>query len=163
MPSIDLVPFAVAQRRPHTGCIVTSYEILLRAAGVTGIDLDAFQDDFDLDALGTGRNSFSSVAAAIAQRYPAVKFKAKTFITGAEKLDFVDNYLSRGKAVLLSVAKGPRGDWHIMPVLAAAGSSYTLLVEMRSDGTPCTLTLSRAELIRRHDEWPGGDDVAFLE
>ena len=41
--------FAVHQRRQATGCIPTSYEIILRAAGIQGIDFNSFQDDFDIE------------------------------------------------------------------------------------------------------------------
>src|SRR5687768_10867043 len=55
--------FAVRQRNPY-GCIATSYEMILRAAGAQGIDFATFQEDFDLD-LGwrqgiEPRNNFGS-------------------------------------------------------------------------------------------------------
>jgi len=45
----DWGKYVISQRRPRTGCIPTGYEILIRAAGIPGIDMNTFQDDFDLD------------------------------------------------------------------------------------------------------------------
>ena len=80
----DWKRFAVRQRHAASGCIPTGYEILLRAAGVEGIDLDSFQDDFDLD-LAPGmppRNNFESVADAVRAKYPSISFKRIGFKTG---------------------------------------------------------------------------------
>ena len=45
----DWEKYAVHQRKPDTGCIPTGYEMLLRAAGIAGIDFQTFQEEFDLD------------------------------------------------------------------------------------------------------------------
>ena len=69
--------FAVHQRRAHSGWFPTCYEMLLRAAGVEGIDYRTFQDEFDLD-INLGRdqtqppNNSVSVAQAVNEKYPHV-------------------------------------------------------------------------------------------
>lgn len=113
----DWKRFAVRQRHAASGCIPTGYEILLRAAGVEGIDLDSFQDDFDLD-LAPGmppRNNFESVADAVRAKYPSISFKRR-LQDGTEELAFVEARIAQRQPVLVSfslaaVMPGAHG-WH---------------------------------------------------
>lgn len=167
----DWESFAVPQRRTNSGCIPTGYEMLLRAAGAQGIDFASFQDEFDLDQnLKPGespRNNFVSVADAVRQRYPNVKFHRVGFAPGrgGEKLKFVEDQIAQKKPVLVSIAQKPFGGqgWHIMPVVNATDHELILLNKMRSDGERETLDLRKDEFVRIHDQCDGGDDVAYLE
>jgi hypothetical protein len=70
--SPDWQKHAVNQRRPATGCIPTTYEMMLRAANVAGIDFASFQDDFDLDKNGGApKNHLVSVGKAVQAKYPS--------------------------------------------------------------------------------------------
>jgi len=163
--------FAVRQRRPASGCIPTGYEMLLRAAKVEGIDLDSFQDDFDLDQhVGDGmlpRNNFDSVADAVRAKYPHVIFTNISFVTGAEKLAFVERRVAAGQlpilvslymAAVFDVAPG----WHIMPVVEATDDELTLLHSVLPDGRSQVLRVPKSELVRIHDQFPGGKEIAYL-
>lgn len=178
----DWKKFAVPQRRPATGCIPTGYELILRAAGAAGIEFATFQDEFDFDkdrqllsfrhpirslrALLRPRNNFETIAAAVEQKYPGVKFRVERFEKGKgnEKLAFIERYVTQRRPLLISLALEPAGSgWHIMPVVDLDDENLTLLNMMLPDGECCMQTVSRADLVRIHDELPGGDDVAYLE
>ncbi|MEX1028168.1 MAG: hypothetical protein WD049_09215 [Candidatus Paceibacterota bacterium] len=160
---------AVHQRRQQTGCIPTGYEMILRAAGAEGVDLDSFQDDFDLDInLGRGqvepKNHFGSVASEVHRKYPWVEFDWKQFGTGHDKVAFIDEHLAKKQPVLISLALssfGGRG-WHIMPVVDATDAQYLLLEYVGSDGRVRTRWIDKLEVARIHDEYDGGCEVAFL-
>jgi len=165
----DWRKYIVRQRRPASGCIPTGYEILLRAAHADGIDLASFQDDFDLDKDlrpgDTPNNHFRSVASAVRKKYLSVEFNSTSFRNGEDKLEFIEDCLERGRPVLVSLALKPFGreGWHIMLVVEASKDSLVFLKSVDENGTPETLTLSKAEFGRIHNSYPGGDDVAYLE
>ena len=73
--------YLVIQRDPNLGCISTGYEWMLRVAGIQGIDLDSFQDDFNLEAKGLGGNNFNSIAKAVAITYPNIRIIENPLIT----------------------------------------------------------------------------------
>ena len=162
---------AVHQRRPRSGCIPTGYEMILRSVGAQGIDLSTFQDDFDLDqrlrAGGTPRNNFESVAAEVRKKYPSVCFRREGFdkTKGDEKLKFVEERLAKKQPVLVSIANEPFGGngWHIMPVVDATEDKLILLKHVDANGTPETCELPKAEFVRIHNQYNGGDDVAYLK
>jgi hypothetical protein len=162
--------FAVMQRRAQTGCIPTGYEMILRAAGATGIDFKTFQDDFDLEKdlpeNAPRLNDFGSVAQAVRKKYPSVVFDFQTFAKGkgAAKLAFVEDRIRLGQPFLVSLAlPPPGGGWHIMPVVDADDGSLTLLWSISADGRPDLRKLLKSDLVRIHDTHPGGEEVAYLE
>ena len=156
--------YAVAQKRPATGCIPTAYELLLRASNASGIDFSTFQDDFDLDRNGGApQNNFASVAAAVQGKYPSVNFKVREFMSGAEKLEFVERRLEAKQPTIVALTLESKGGWHIMPVVDADQDSLTLLWSVDTGGSAKILSIKKAEFVRVHDEWPGGKDVAYLE
>jgi len=167
----DWQKFAVPQKRPGSGCIPTGYEIILRAAGAKGIDWSTFQDEFDLDReqrdWEPSRNNFKTVASAVAARYPHVSFQVVEFATGRghEKLQFIEQHVSRREPLLISLALSPfgQGGWHIMPVVDMDESGLVLLHSMQPGGQIRIMKLPKAELVRIHDEFDGGNDVAYLE
>lgn len=164
--------FAVPQRRLKTGCIPTGYEMILRAAHVSGIEFASFQDDFDLDkdspTGGPYRNNFKSVAASIQAKYPRVCFEAVRFDhgKGGDKLIFVEQHLQQKSPLLISLALEPfgwPGHYHIMPVVDIDDDTLTLLVIMKPDGNPELLPLAKQKFVQIHDSHQGGDDVAYLK
>ena len=159
--------FAVQQKRQGTGCIPTAYEILLRAAGVTGVDFTSFQDDFDLDKEGgQARNHFYTVAAEIQKKYPFIEFKCETFAKGDgdKKLARVEEFLTRMRPVIVSLANAPYGGvgWHIMVVLDATNHDLVLLEYVDQSGNPKTKTVSKQDFVTIHDKFLGGDEIAYL-
>jgi len=161
--------YAVHQRREMTGCIPTGYEMLLRAAGVEGIAFDTFQDEFDLEGGPlrdrTERNNFTSVADAVRRKYPHVVFKCEVFQHGGgkKKIERIEELIQQHKPVLVSIALTPRGGWHIMPVVDAEDDELIMLEGMLADGKKCTKGIRKDELVRIHEEYPGGNDIAYLD
>ena len=170
--SPDWKRYVVRQRRPLSGCIPTGYEMLLRAADFEGIDLDSFQDDFDLDqriAEGVApRNNFDSVADAVRARYPHLIFKNISFSTGAEKLAFVEGQIAAKRLPILvsiymaAIFSGGLG-WHIMPLVEASADELTLLHSVLPDGRGAVLRVPKSEFVRIHDQFPGGKEIAWLD
>jgi len=145
--------------------------MLLRAADVQGVDLDSFQDEFDLDqdiAKGVPpRNNFDSVADAVRAKYPHLVFKTVSFSTGADKLAFIEEMIAaQHRPVLVSLFMGAvfqgSAGWHIMPVVEASDDELTLLHSVLADGRCQVLRVQKGELVRIHDEFPGGKEVAYL-
>ena len=164
--------FAVEQRRPASGCIPTGYEMLVRAASITGIDLSTFQDDFDLDkdpkSGDVPRNNFESVAAAVHAKYPHIRLRRMAFPKGRgiDKLAFIESCLASARPVLVSLSLHGAGlgrGWHIMLAIGDAADEVLLLSKMLPNGKAEVLYVPKSELVRIHDQFPGGDDIAFLD
>jgi hypothetical protein len=164
--------FVVSQRRPLTGCIPTGYETLLRAAGVSDVDFATFQDDFDLDKeLNSGevpQNNFESVSNAISRKYPHIQFKRIIFQKGEgqKKLQFIENNIRQKRLVLISLNMRPianQAGWHIMPVVDMDDDFLYLVYVVQSDGNIQLMKLPKQEFVRIHEQFDGGDDVAYLE
>lgn len=165
----------VKQKRPATGCIPTGYEVILRAANTKGIDFDTFQDEFDLDKdLQPGQqpqNNFDSVAQAIQEKYPHIKFQHVGFQKGEgqKKLALVEKLIQQQLPVLVSLARAllpapyGGGGWHIMPVVDAANDTLTLLWCIDAQDKPHTITLRKNDFVAIHEKCIGGDDIAYLE
>ena len=167
----DWQKYAIHQRRSLSGCIPTAYEMILRSVGVKHVDLEPFQDDFDLDKdIKQGdmpRNNFESVANKIRRSYPSVQFSHIVFEQGkgADKLAFVEKQLEMRQPVIVSIANEPFGGkgWHIMPVVDATIDDLILLKVVDASGTPEICNLRKDEFVRIHESYEGGKDVAYLE
>lgn len=164
----DWKKYTASQRRLQTGCIPTAYEILLRAAGASGVDFAKFQDEFDLDLHGGApRNNFGSVAEEVQKKYPSVVFTCEAFAKGdgQKKLARVEGFLAARRPVIVSLANAPFGGsgWHIMVVVDTTTTDLTLLEYVDSQGNAHTKSLSKAAFVTIHDNYEGGDDIAYLE
>jgi len=167
----DWQKYAVIQRRPETGCIPTGYEMILRAADAQGIDFATFQDDFDLEKDrppdAPRVNHFGSVAEAVKAKYPSVVFAYRSFAKGKgiEKLAFIEQQIASCRPVLVSLALAPFGcgGWHIVPVVDTEDDTLVLLWSVSPTGEYELKSLPKAELVCIHDNYPGGEEVAFLE
>ena len=164
----DWPKYATHQKRLRTGCIPTAYEMLLRAAGTSGIDFTTFQDDFDLDQHGGAPcNNFETVAEAIEKKYPQAKFSTESFAKGEghKKLARGQEYLAAKKPVIVSLSNVPFGGpgWHIMVVVDESPTDLTLLQYVDKHGRLSTLNLPKALFATIHDNFEGGDQIAFLK
>jgi hypothetical protein len=65
----------VVPQRYETGCIPTSYEWMIRYLNIKNVNLDTFQEDFDLQRRGEGDNSFVPIADKVVQKYSQVSVK----------------------------------------------------------------------------------------
>ena len=113
------------------------------------------------------RNNFDSVADAVRAKYPHLIFKTVSFASGADKLAFIEKLTAAQQLPILvslfmaAVFEGGAG-WHIMPVVEASDDELTLLHSVLADGRCQVLRVPKSELVRLHDEFPGGKEVAYL-
>ena len=157
--------YAVTQRNDY-GCIPTGYEFLLRAADIPNIDFNTFQEDMDLDLdlrQRGGRdpqNNFESVMNRIVAKYPHVQITTQPFVRGEEKLKCLENRFDEGKFTIVSIP-GVRS-WHISPLIGASHTAIQILNRFYATGQAEIVTILKADLVRVHNEKPGGRDIAFL-
>lgn len=115
---------------------------------------------------GPARNNFDSVAQAIQKKYPTLIFHHEGFAPseGAKKLNRVEQLLAQKKPVIVSIANAPSGGkgWHIMPIVDATSDELILLEYVDVNGNKRTKNLKKEEFVRIHDNYAGGDDIAFL-
>lgn len=154
---------AVVQRDHDLGCIPTGIEWMIRVSGVEGVSLKDFQEKYNLQRRGIAPNSFDTIAEAVNHDYPQIHIQFRTFILGEEKVPFIFNLLENGTPSILSLALSPKGGWHIMPVIEFKNGIFYLLNKVTQAGIIEICEIDKYDLIRRHDEWPGGNDVAWLE
>jgi len=160
----------VPQRHP-TGCIPTGYEWIIRYLDVRGIELETFQDDFDLQRVGGGMNTFVTVAEKIKSRYPFVDIRVESFDQGFEKLRAMRRLIARDVPCLISLAlhgfrthEGQtieRG-WHIMPVVYI-GDQKMRMIHKGTETKNQMLQLTIETVIQRHDDLEGGKDISWVE
>lgn len=153
----------VIQRDPELGCIPAGYEWLIRYMGIKGVDFNHFQEEFNLQAQGKAENNFDSVAKAVELGYPYVRIKWKSFKNGSDKVSFVEDLIVRNTACLISLALSPRGGWHIVPVIGFDLHDLRLIWVVDSASRPRIEEIAKMDVIWRHDNWPGGNDVAWLD
>lgn len=151
----------VVQHNPRTGCIPAGIEWMLRFKGVKGVDFSDFQEQFDLQ--GKGGNNFQSVSSSVSFAYPHIKFQFREFITGKEKLAFVEALLAQGKPCLMSIALKPEGGWHIVPVVEINSKTVSILLMDDADTKKQVRCCQRDYLEYIHDNWPGGKDILAFE
>jgi hypothetical protein len=167
----DWQKYVVTQKHPNSGCIPTGYEFLIKAAGVTGVNFDTFQEEFDLDKDRKEgepfRNNFYSVKELITQKYPYIQIAIKPFPMGegAAKLIALEGILSQERSVLVSLFLLPIyniNGYHIMPVVGTTDSSLILLDYTSPNGELRLMELGKRKLVEIHDNFPGGDEIAYL-
>jgi hypothetical protein len=65
----------IVLQRHESGCVPTGYEWLIRYLKIQGVNLETFQEDFDLEQ----NNSFDRVSTKIRSVYPAINIKVRYF------------------------------------------------------------------------------------
>ena len=148
----------VEQKHRKTGCIPTAYEWMISYLEIKSVNLDTFQDDFDLELRGEGSNSFITVAERVIKKYPQARINVRDFTDGLEKIEFIKGLLQNDIPCVMSLTIYPEGGWHMVPVV------YIDDTEMKVVWTGdivCRYTLT--DIINRHNNWPGGKDIAWIE
>jgi len=148
----------VVPQRHESGCIPTGYEWLIRYLKIQGVNLEAFQEDFDLGQ----DNSFDSVSAKIRRVYPKINIKVQSFTKGIDKVNRIKSLLEEQKPCLISLALGNSQGWHIMPVVKIDETSIQLIHHLDAEGH-CTWSFTIAEIVWRHNYLQGGNDISWIE
>jgi len=158
MPQLSNWTETKVLQRHESGCIPTGYEWLVRYLKIQGVNLETFQEDFDLGQ----NNSFDSVSAKIRSVYPTVNIKVQSFTKGIEKVDRIKSFLEEQKPCLISLSLGNGQGWHIMPVVRIDRTSIQLIHHAQADGH-CTWNFSIEQFVWRHDNLQGGNDISWIE
>ena len=145
-------------RRHESGCVPTGYEWLIRYLKIQGVNLETFQEDFDLGQ----DNSFVSVSAKIRSVYPTINIQVQSFTKGIEKVNRIKSLLDEQKPCLISLALGSSQGWHIMPVVRIDETTIQLIHHLDANGH-CTWVFPVAEIVWRHDYLQGGNDISWIE
>ena len=147
----------VVVQRHESGCIPTGYEWLIRYLRIQGVNLETFQEDFDLGQ----DNSLDSVSAKIRSVYPAINIKVQSFTKGIDKVNRIKSLLEEQTPCLISLALGKGLGWHIMPVVRI-DENIQLIHHSDANGH-CTWVFPVAEIVWRHDYLQGGNDISWIE
>ena len=147
----------VVPQRHEPGCVPTGYEWLIRHLKIQGVNLETFQEDFDLGQ----NNSFESVSAKIRSVYPAINIKVESYTKGIDKVTRIKSLLEEQKPCLISLALGKGRGWHIMPVVRI-DETIQMINHEDAEGH-CTWVFPVAEIIWRHDYLQGGHDISWIE
>jgi hypothetical protein len=167
----DWIRFSVHQQRPFSGCIPTGYEYLCRSNGLEEINYNSFQDDFDFDkdlsSSDIPQNNLYFIKEKILEIYPNINIKVLSFgkNRGKDKYIFVQDLVNRGIPVIVSLNLqffGQNG-WHIMPVVGINDDTITLIHDKNMDGVVNFIELRAPVFIDIHNNYDGGDDVAYIE
>jgi hypothetical protein len=148
----------VVPQRHESGCIPTGYEWLIRYLKIQGVNLETFQEDFDLRQ----DNSLDSVSEKIRRVYPTINIKVQSFTRGLDKVKCIKSLLEEQKPCLISLALGNGQGWHIMPVVSIDETIIVLIHHADANGH-YTWSFSVAEIVWRHDYLQGGNDISWIE
>ena len=160
--------FAVHQRRPESGSVPTGYEMMLRAAGIEGIDFETFQDEFDLDKDAAPetdpKNNFKTVSGAIRKKHPHVRFKIVGFAPGEghEKLAVLEEQISNQRLVLVNLY-WENDKWQIIPLVDATRDELVFLNWIDSNGRVSIHRMTKKAYVRLHDQVQGGHHIVYLD
>jgi hypothetical protein len=148
----------IVPQRHESGCIPTGYEWLIHYLKIQGVNLETFQEDFDL-----GQDSdFDSVSAKIRSVYPTINIKVQSFTKGIDKVNRIESLLGEQKPCLISLALGNVQGWHIMPVVRIGETTIQLIHHADANGH-CTWIFPIGEIVWRHDYLQGGHDISWIE
>jgi hypothetical protein len=147
----------IVPQRHDSGCIPTGYEWLIRYLKIQGVNLETFQEDFDLGQ----NNNFGSVSAKIRRVYPAINIQVQSFTKGTDKVNRIKSLSEEQKPCLISLALGNGQGWHIMPVVRI-DETIQLIHHADADGF-YTWVFPVKEIVWRHDYLQGGHDISWIE
>lgn len=164
----------IVPQRNDTGCIPTGYEWIIRYLNIEGVNLETFQEDFDLDLERRSppyENSFESVRNRIMRRYPQINVRIESFQHGVNKVRAMIRLVERDTPCLLSLAlHGLRTldnrlierAWHIMPVVLIDDQRMNVIHHANERGNQ-VLELRTTQVIWRHNNIEGGKDISWIE
>ena len=158
MPELSNWDDIIVPQRHRTGCIPTGYEWLIRYLGIQGVNLETFQEDFDL---GNG-NNFVSIADRVKSRHPHINIEIQNFDQGLEKIRAIRTLIENGTPCLISLALGRTSGWHIMPIVYVSGQRIRMIHHASERGN-LTWGFPIQEVIWRHNNMQGGKDIAWIE
>jgi hypothetical protein len=138
-------------------------EWLLRFYGIDVGDSRNFQAKYTIIKDGINLNSFDSISKVVNRDFPNVKFKVKEFQTGKEKIDFIEQLIENQTPVLISiitVVTSKDNVYHSVPVVKVDKSHIWIKNWLNESDE---IIYKKSELINRHNKYPGGNDILYIE
>lgn len=164
MPELQNWNKYLVSQRHQLGCIPAGFEWMIRYAAIEYVELEKFQEDFNLQARGEGENNFESIVKAVSEQYPYIRFQYKIFATGEEKTEFIRYTNKREIPCLISLTlKQEGGLWHMMPVYYIDDGVIRVIHHVNPNEIAYLIQFPLREIIYRHNNWPGGKDVAWID
>lgn len=148
----------VVPQRHLTGCIPTGYEWVIRYLRIQGVNFQTFQEDFDLGQ----NNNFDSVGTKIRSVYPTISIQVQRFTRGIEKIERIKSLIEEQTPCLISLALDGGNGWHIMPVVRIDDTTIEMIHHADASGNH-TWKFPIAEIVRRHDNLQGGNDISWID
>jgi hypothetical protein len=151
-------------QRHYTGCVPTGYEWLIRYLGVPGVNLETFQEDFDLDLnqKTLPQNNFQSVGSKITARYPHINIQIKSYDQGLEKIQAIRSLIEKQSPCLVSIALGGSAGCHIMPVVYIDNNIIKMIHDAK-EGENHVWGLPIEDVIQIHNYGRDGKDIAWIK
>ena len=141
--------------------IPAGYKWMLKYSETIGVDFDCFEDEFNLEAAG-GVNNFDTIADAVHERYQHVEIHRRKFEDGVSKLEFVEKLIEQNFPCMLSLSGSLKGNsHHTVPVVSMDPEKVKVIWTGTPSGDQVIRKIDRQDIVNRHDEWPGGEDVAW--
>ena len=150
----------VVQRNPITGCIPSAIEWMIRHKETEAPD--DFQEKYDLEANGKGKNTFETVSSAVQKEFSDLNFEFLEFDNGKDKLEHIEKRISEQTPCLISITQSPTGGWHTVPVVEIDSGSVFVLWMDTYDIVKQIRRYPRLNLEMMHDKWKGGKDTLAL-
>jgi len=95
--------------------------------------------------------------------YPHLNIHFKGFDNGKDKVEYIIKLIEAAIPCVLSIAKTSTGGfWHIVPVVSIDNKKIKVIWTDKT-ATPKPREFTINEIIYRHDNWPGGNDIAWIE
>lgn len=167
----------IIQINVTTSCIPAGIEWLLRYLHMEHnltlliLNLDNFQNEFDLQHLGIDTNSFGSVSNRLREVHPELNldFQQRVYNDneGILKIQQVEELVTRNIPVLYSAPVRIQmnvGIFHIMPVIGFDNSNLFFYNYATENTNHALIQSLKSELIQNHrNSYPGGNDIFWIE
>ena len=155
--------FKVYRHDSLNGSIPTGVEWLLRFYGIEVGDSRNFQAKYTIIKDGINLNSFDSISKVVNRDFPNVKFKVKEFQTGEEKIAFIEQLIENQIPFLISIITAFTSKdnvYHSVPVVKV-DKLHIWIKNWLNESEE--IIYKKAELINRHNKYPGGNDILYIE
>ena len=155
----------VVQKDPRQGSIAAGFEWMIKFNNITGVNLETFQNDFNLKA-GEGGNNFQTVSEAVKEKYPHINIKHQSFKhdKAMDKVKLVKKLVSENVPSMLSLTlSSKKSISHEMPVTFYDENYIRFVWRVGDKNNPDMLRIGYDDILIRHRDWDGGKEVAWLE
>ena len=155
----------VVQKDSRHGSIAAGFEWMIRFNKVKGVNLETFQDDFNLKA-GAGENNFQTISEAVKEKYAHINIKHQNFKQdqAMDKVKFVKKLVSENIPSMLSLTlSSKKSITHEMPITSYDDNYMRFVWRVGDKNNPDLLRVGYDDILIRHRDWDEGKAIAWLE